>query len=71
MSVKKEQAVLRDEFNTLIGQISKALNSIEGLYDKAKQTEDINLQEWIKDYLFKKGCHATFFVARADVKELK
>ena len=72
MSLRKEQKVMRDKFNSLIAQRAKLLKDIEELYDEAKQVEDYNLQEWIREYIFKySGSYAPFFVPLADVKELK
>ena len=68
MSLKKEQAVVRDKFNTLKTQRARLLIDIEKLYDEAKQVEDDNLQEWIREYIFKQsGSYAPFFVPASDV----
>ena len=72
MSIKKEQAAVRDKFNTLISQRQKLLKDIEKLYDEAKQVEDTRLEEWIIDYMFAhSNSYAGFFTPRAEVKEYR
>ena len=70
MSIKKEQTAVRDKFNTLKFQRAKLLSDIDKLYDDANQVEADNVQEWIKEYIFKQsGSYAPFFVPASDVKQ--
>ena len=60
MSINKTQKQVRDEYDSLLSNLVKALSAFEELYPKAIEAEDHMLVSWIEDTLFKHGRQGFF-----------